>query len=65
MLPKQVPKALIDWRVSSYSDNGSNCVEVRVAADTVDVRDTKDRDGGQLAVGAVAWQAAIGLLRQA
>jgi hypothetical protein len=64
MLPKQIPKALAEWRVSSYSDNGSNCVEVRVA-DVVGVRDTKDRLGGQLAVQAAAWQAAINRLRQA
>jgi hypothetical protein len=65
MLPKQIPKALTDWRVSSYSDNGSNCVEVRVAAGAVNVRDTKDRDGGQLDVSALAWRAAAARLRQA
>lgn len=65
MLPKQIPKALTEWRVSSYSDNGSNCVEFRVAAGAVNVRDTKDREGGQLAVGAAAWRAALGQLRQA
>lgn len=65
MLPKQIPKALTEWRVSSYSDNGSNCVEFRVAAGAVNVRDTKDRDGGQLAVSCAAWRAAAESFRQA
>lgn len=47
-----------DWRTSSYSENGGNCVEVAVGS-TVGVRDTKDRDGGQLSVPSVAWRALI------
>jgi hypothetical protein len=46
----------MDWRKSSYSGaNGGDCIEV--AADGVIlVRDTTDRDGGQLAFSAAAWQ---------
>ena len=52
------------WRTSSYSQNSTECVEVRLA-DVVGVRDTKDRQGGQLALPAAAWQAAVDRLRQA
>jgi len=52
------------WKTSSYSGNTDNCVEVKLSA-TVGVRDTKDRQGGQLAVPAMAWKAAIDQLRQA
>ncbi|MGW5366103.1 DUF397 domain-containing protein [Actinopolymorpha pittospori] len=46
------------WRKASYSSGaGSNCVEVGVAPGVVGVRDTKDRDGGTLAVPAPQWSA--------
>lgn len=47
------------WRKSSYSDNGANCVEVAVGTTDIGVRDTKDRAGGELAVPAQAWRAAL------
>lgn len=43
------------WNKSSYSSGEANCVEVGVASGTVAVRDTKDRDGGMLAVSPRAW----------
>lgn len=43
------------WRKSSYSTAESNCVEVGVASEAVGVRDTKDRDGGTVAVPAASW----------
>jgi hypothetical protein len=45
------------WRKSSYSASQTECVEVAVALDVVGIRDTKDRDGGQLAVPSSAWEA--------
>nr|WP_092536744.1 DUF397 domain-containing protein [Amycolatopsis arida] len=51
------------WRTSSYSDSGSQCVEVAHRADAWLVRDTKDRDGGALAVPAVAWKAFLDGIR--
>ena len=51
------------WRKSTKSDSGS-CVEV---ADNVPgrvyVRDTKDRDGGTLTFGPVAWSSFVAKVR--
>ncbi|MDH6118706.1 hypothetical protein ABH930_003651 [Kitasatospora sp. GAS204A] len=52
----------MDWRTSSYSEgDGGDCVEVALnlaAADgVVPVRDSKDRQGPELAFGADAWSA--------
>ncbi len=47
----------VTWRKSTYSGgNGGNCVEVGQTAGLVLVRDTKDRAGAVLAVGADAWR---------
>ncbi|WP_020667354.1 DUF397 domain-containing protein [Amycolatopsis nigrescens] len=48
------------WRKSSYSGSDTKegeCVEVRLGADQVAVRDTKHRDAGHLTVPAPAWSA--------
>ncbi|WP_370943726.1 DUF397 domain-containing protein [Amycolatopsis sp. cg5] len=46
------------WRKSSYSGSGSDdCVEVRLTADVIGVRDTKDRASGALMVSSAAWEA--------
>lgn len=44
------------WQKSSYSANTDNCVEVSAGARTL-VRDTKDRQRGQLSVSAHTWHA--------
>jgi hypothetical protein len=47
----------VTWRKSTFSGgNGGNCVEVGHSAGRVLVRDTKDRAGATLAVGADAWR---------
>lgn len=43
------------WRKSSHSTAESNCVEVGLAPGVAAVRDTKERDGGNLAVSAATW----------
>ncbi|MEW1586119.1 DUF397 domain-containing protein [Micromonospora vinacea] len=53
------------WRKSTKSgNNGGSCVEV---ADNVPgvvlVRDTKDRDGGTLTFGSVAWAGFVDLAK--
>lgn len=45
------------WRKATYSGNGgSDCVEVAESSGAVLLRDTKDRGGVVLSVGAGAWQ---------
>ncbi len=46
------------WRKSSRSGNTGNCVEAaELPTGARVVRDTKDRDGGLLAVDGTAWSA--------
>jgi Domain of unknown function (DUF397) len=46
-----------EWRKSTYSNNGGNCVEVaRDLPDAVAVRDSKDPDGPKLAFTPHAWR---------
>ena len=43
------------WRTSSYSGPQGNCVEIGYGAAAVGVRDTKDRDGGTIALSSAQW----------
>jgi hypothetical protein len=45
---------LVSWRKSSHSGSNSNCVEVAFG-ETVEVRDTKARHIGTLALTQHAW----------
>jgi hypothetical protein len=46
-----------NWRKSSYSGSGNNCVEVaRPTVGVVAVRDTKDRQGAPLVFGPEQWR---------
>ncbi|WP_033318781.1 DUF397 domain-containing protein [Streptomyces yerevanensis] len=46
----------LTWFKSSYSSSGSgDCVEVATCQDTVHVRDSKDKQGPQLALSPVRW----------
>ncbi|MEU1802602.1 DUF397 domain-containing protein [Streptomyces sp. NPDC019937] len=48
------------WFKSSYSGgDGGECVEVATCSDTIHVRDSKDRQGPQLAFSPAAWTAFI------
>lgn len=51
----------LEWIKSSYSSNehGSDCVEVAATRDTVNVRDSKDPSGPQLAFTPDAWDAFV------
>jgi hypothetical protein len=44
------------WRKSSRSDNGGNCVEVGQSAGSVRVRDTKNHAGTELRFNAATWR---------
>ncbi|PKW14286.1 DUF397 domain-containing protein [Saccharopolyspora spinosa] len=43
------------WRVSSRSGGQGQCVEVALTSNVVGVRDTKNRNGGTLAVAPEIW----------
>jgi Domain of unknown function (DUF397) len=51
------------WRKSSYSQAQGNCVEVGGDSGQVAVRDTKNRAGVTLAIGAAAWSKFTATLR--
>jgi hypothetical protein len=45
------------WKKSSYSGDGSNCVEIAAAPATIHVRDSKNTGGPHLTVAPSAWAA--------
>lgn len=49
--------ASAQWRKSSYSTGGNQCVEVAHLGAAVAVRDSKNPDAGYLAFGAGEWRA--------
>ncbi|HEX3785926.1 MAG TPA: DUF397 domain-containing protein [Pseudonocardiaceae bacterium] len=51
------------WRTSSYSGNANNCVELAIRPSLIDVRDTKNRDGGSLAFGAARFGSFLAVVR--
>lgn len=48
-----------EWSKSSHSGAATDCVEVREAPRTVDVRDTKNRERGHLSFPAAEWAAFV------
>lgn len=46
----------LQWRKSSYTGNGGQCVEVGNGHRVVMVRDSKNRDAGALAFSPDAWR---------
>ncbi|NUT36838.1 MAG: DUF397 domain-containing protein [Hamadaea sp.] len=51
------------WRTATRSQD-TNCVEVRRSGGLVEVRDSKDRDGGTLGFTAAAWEAFVAGAKQ-
>ncbi|MFC5803428.1 DUF397 domain-containing protein [Streptomyces formicae] len=50
----------LSWHKSSYSSSGSgDCVEVAACPTTVHVRDSKAKQGPQLALSPTAWSAFV------
>ncbi|GAA0987948.1 MULTISPECIES: DUF397 domain-containing protein [Streptomyces violaceusniger group] len=50
----------LSWRKSSHSNDFDNaCVEVAACPGTVHIRDSKDKQGPQLAVSPAAWSSFV------
>ena len=47
----------LNWRKTSYSNGGENCVETANESGAVLVRDTKWRNGAMLIFSRATWQA--------
>lgn len=58
----------VAWRTSTRSGGGgTNCVELGPLRDSsarIAVRDSKDRDGGTLVVGAEQWEGFLGEVKR-
>lgn len=48
-----------EWRKSSYSGGGNDCVEVAVTAEGAGLRDSKELAGGALWITSRSWQALV------
>lgn len=51
------------WRVSSYTLDKGQCVEVALTNDSVGVRDTKNRAGGHFTVPRSQWSAFLDAIK--
>jgi hypothetical protein len=55
----------LTWFKSTYSNaSGGDCIEIAACPDLVHVRDSKLRDGGQLAVPAGSWADFVAFARR-
>ncbi|MCK8434046.1 DUF397 domain-containing protein [Streptomyces sp. D2-8] len=45
----------LHWRKSTYSGDGSNCVEIATTPTTVHIRDSKNPDGPHLTLRSTTW----------
>jgi hypothetical protein len=52
-----------EWRTSSYSPNGSDCVEARHVTTAAEVRDSKNPTQVTLAMPAAEWAALVAGVR--
>ncbi|MBM4796520.1 DUF397 domain-containing protein [Streptomyces sioyaensis] len=54
------------WFKSSYSgSSGDDCIEISPSPTTIHIRDSKEKDGPQLAVPAQSWAAFVAYAAQA
>ncbi|MDR7301871.1 DUF397 domain-containing protein [Haloactinomyces albus] len=55
---------ITNWRTSTRSQGQGTCVEVGFAVEAVGVRDTEDREGGQLTLSPARWQSFLTTLKR-
>jgi hypothetical protein len=53
----------LEWRKSTYSGGGNDCVEVAFTADGAAVRDSKNPAAGALRLPAAEWDALLAAAR--
>lgn len=53
-----------EWRTSSYSNGGGQCVEVGYVPGIAAVRDSKDRAAGYLAVDRPQWSVFVAAIKR-
>ena len=63
MTPAQDTILTRPWRKSSHSGGGNDCVEVAQNRTTCLIRDSKNPDGGRLAIRAQEWAAFLGQIK--
>lgn len=51
------------WRKSSYSGGGNDCVEIATVIDATAVRDSKNPNGPRLSFGSAGWATFLGRAR--
>ena len=61
--PRQPDITTLQWRKSSYSGSGNNCVEVATMAAAVAVRDSKNPDRGHLVFETRVWRAFVAAVK--
>ncbi len=52
-----------EWRKSTYSDTGGQCIECRSTERTVSIRDTQNRERGHLSFPTSEWTAFLDEVR--
>jgi Domain of unknown function (DUF397) len=62
--PQVHVSADVQWRKSSYSNAGNQCVEVARIGGAVAVRDSKNPGGGHLTFKATEWEAFLDSVRR-
>jgi hypothetical protein len=53
-----------EWKKSSFSGAGNDCIETRLAGARVEMRDSLDPDGTVLSFTADAWRALLATLKE-
>jgi hypothetical protein len=53
-----------EWKKSSFSGAGNDCLEARLVGSRVEVRDSLDRGGAVLRLTTEGWRAVLATVRQ-